>query len=79
MQMQMLKDVDPSGRTSGCAKKPGFAECPGTNRFQFELVHGDEGLGGITVDNSTLGLLAIIVAIWYWFKQPKSRRKKAKA
>lgn len=64
--MQRQYDVEPQG-THGCFKKPGYAECPGTNRFQFELAGGDPGLGAVTIDNTTVILIMIIVGAYYWF------------
>jgi hypothetical protein len=68
--MNGLIDLDPSGRTTGCLKKPGFVECPGTNRFQFELTDGDPGLGAVVIDNTTLVILAFLGWVWWkWFRK----------
>lgn len=75
----LMYNVDPSGMTAGCAKKPGFVECPGTNRFQFELVDGDTGLSGVTIDNTTLVLLALIAWFWWWWQQPARKAKRSRA
>lgn len=77
--MPALTNLDPSGRTTGCLKKPGFAECPGTNRFQFELADDDAGLSGITIDNTTLVLLALLAWFWWWWQKPARKAKRARA